>query len=113
MIDLLTGSLNRAAFGRDIVDFNKHPDLATNTGQSIVALSIEAFMPPIEFKKTVDAFIRDIRQSQRLPGVDRIWLPGEQSHAKWLDRRARGVPMPKTLRDSLDAVARELKIAAL
>ena len=51
--------------------------------------------------------IRDIRNSRRLPGVERIWLPGEQSHAKLLDRRAHGVPMPKALRDSLDAVARE------
>jgi LDH2 family malate/lactate/ureidoglycolate dehydrogenase len=78
-----------------------------------MALSIGAFMPPIEFKKTVDAFVRDIRQSQRLPGVDRIWLPGEQSNAKRLDRRAHGIPMPKALRESLDAVARDLKIAAL
>ena len=78
-----------------------------------MALSIEAFEPPGEFKKTVDAFVREIRQSQRLPGVDRIWLPGEQSHTKQLDRRARGVPMPKVLRESLDTVARDLKIAAL
>ncbi|MGN6750388.1 MAG: Ldh family oxidoreductase, partial [Xanthobacteraceae bacterium] len=72
-----------------------------------------AFMPPAEFKKAVDGFIRDIRHSRRLPGVDRIWLPGEQSHAKRIDRRAHGVPMPKTLRESLDAVARELKIEGL
>lgn len=78
-----------------------------------MALSIEAFMPPIEFKKAVDTFIRDIRQSRRLPGVDRIWLPGEHSHAKRLDRRARGVPMSKALRESLDTVARELKVAPL
>ena len=61
----------------------------------------------------MDIFIRDIRQSQRLPGVDRIWLPGEQSHAKQLDRRARGIPMPKALRESLDAVERELKVEPL
>jgi LDH2 family malate/lactate/ureidoglycolate dehydrogenase len=57
--------------------------------------------------------IRDIRNSQKLPGIERIWLPGEQSHAKLLDRRAYGVPMPKTLRESLDTVARELNIALL
>jgi LDH2 family malate/lactate/ureidoglycolate dehydrogenase len=59
------------------------------------------------------AFVCDIRHSRRLPGVERIWLPGEQSHAKQRDRRARGVPMPKALRESLDAVARELKVAML
>src|SRR3984893_7429651 len=55
MIGLLAGSLNRAAFGRDIVDFNKYPDQMTNTGQSIVALSVEAFAPVAEFKRSVDA----------------------------------------------------------
>jgi L-2-hydroxycarboxylate dehydrogenase (NAD+) len=109
----LPGALNRAAVGREVIDFVKETGKATNTGQAIIALSIEAFMPPVEFKRSVDALIRDIRQSRRLPGVDRIWLPGEQSHAKQLDRRARGVPIPKALRESLDAVARELKIAAL
>jgi L-2-hydroxycarboxylate dehydrogenase (NAD+) len=113
IIALLAGALNRAAVGHEVIDFVKETGKATNTGQAIMALSIEAFMPPIEFKKTVDAFVRDIRQSQRLPGVDRIWLPGEQSHAKQLDRRARGVPMPKVLHESLDTVARDLKIAAL
>ena len=113
IIALLAGALNRAAVGREVIDFVKETGKATNTGQAIMALSIEAFVPPAEFKKAVDGFVRDIRHSRRLPGVERIWLPGEQSHAKQRDRRARGVPMPKALRESLDAVARELKVAML
>jgi LDH2 family malate/lactate/ureidoglycolate dehydrogenase len=113
IIALLAGALNRAAVGREVIDFVKEAGKPTNTGQAIMALSIEAFMPPAEFKRAVDGLIRDIRQSRRLPGVDRIWLPGEQSHAKSLDRRAHGIPMPKALRESLDAVAHELKIAPL
>jgi L-2-hydroxycarboxylate dehydrogenase (NAD+) len=113
IIALLAGALNRAAVGREVIDFVKETGKATNTGQAIMALSIEVFMSPTEFKKNVDGLIRDIRDSRRLPGFDRIWLPGEQSHAKRLDRRAHGIPMPKALRDNLDAVARELKIAAL
>src|SRR5260370_21241338 len=38
IIGLLAGTLNQAALGRDIVDFIKHPDTATNTGQSILAV---------------------------------------------------------------------------
>src|SRR5262249_55688652 len=89
IIALLAGALNRAAVGREVIDFVKETGKATNTGQAVMALSIEAFMPPAEFKKAVDGFIRDIRHSQRLPGVEHIWLPGEQSHAKNLDRRVR------------------------
>src|SRR5579884_2900983 len=69
MIALVAGALNRAAIGRDIFDFNKELGRATNTGQSIVALSIEAFAPAAEFKRGVDAMVRALRQSQRLPGV--------------------------------------------
>jgi L-2-hydroxycarboxylate dehydrogenase (NAD+) len=113
IIALLAGALNRAALGRDVIDFVKETGKATNTGQAIMALSIGAFMPPVEFKKMVDEFIRDIRHSRRLPGVERIWLPGEQSHAKRLDRHAHGIPMPKALRESLETVAQDLKIAPL
>src|SRR5215475_2747699 len=111
MIGLLAGSLNRAAFGRDVVDFNKFPEAVTNTGQSIVALSVEAFAPVAEFKRSVDTMVRALRDSPRLPGVERIWLPGEQSHTKRLDRAKNGVPMPPPLRKSLDELAKDLGIA--
>jgi L-2-hydroxycarboxylate dehydrogenase (NAD+) len=113
IIGLLAGALNRAAVGREVIDFVKETGTATNTGQAIAAIAVEAFMPPVEFKRAVDQVIRDIRNSRRLPGVERIWLPGEQSHAKLMERRAHGVPIPKSLRESLDAVARDLTIAPL
>ncbi len=113
IIGLLAGALNRAAVGRDVVDFVKEAGKPTNTGQAIAALSIEAFLPPAEFKRAVDRLVRDIRNSPRLPGVERIWLPGEQSHAKLKDRRAHGVPVPKALRESLDTLARELNVELL
>ena len=113
IIGLLAGALNRAAIGRDVIDFVKETGKASNTGQAIAALSVETFMPANEFKRAVDRLIGDIRNSRRLPGVERIWLPGEQSHAKLLDRRTHGVPIPKALRESLDTLARELTVAPL
>ena len=113
IIGLLAGALNRAAVGRDVIDFVKEAGKPTNTGQAIAALSIEAFLPAHEFKRAVDRLIRDIRDSPRLPGVERIWLPGEQSHTKLLDRRVHGVPVPKMLRESLDTVARDLNVEPL
>jgi LDH2 family malate/lactate/ureidoglycolate dehydrogenase len=113
IVGLLAGTLNQAAFGREVVDFVKEPGRATNTGHAIVALSVEAFAPAAVFKRQVDAAVRAMRAAQRLPGVDRIWLPGEQSHLKRQDRTKNGIPMPKPLRDNLDAAARELGIAPL
>jgi len=113
IIGILAGALNGAALGRDVVDFVKETAKPTNTGHAVAAIAVEAFMPPAAFKRAVDAVVRDIRNSRRLPDVERIFLPGEQSHAKFLERRANGVPMPKPLRESLDALARELNVAPL
>ena len=65
------------------------------------------------FKREIDNAVRLMRGAERLPSVERIWLPGEQSHLKRHDRGKHGVPMPKPLRDALDAVARDLAIEPL
>jgi len=113
IIGLLAGTLNQAAFGRDIVDFIKHPDAPTNTGQSILAVRVDAFCPIEVFKRNVDMAVRSIRESRRLPGVERVWLPGEQSHNKRIERLTRGIPIPPTLQKSLDELANELNIFAI
>src|SRR5437667_519934 len=113
IIGLLAGTLNGAAFGREVIDFVKEQGKATNTGHAVMAISVEAFAPAAAFKRQVDAAIRTMRGAERLPGVERIWLPGEQSHLKRQERAKSGIPMPKPLRDSLDAAARDLGIAPL
>jgi LDH2 family malate/lactate/ureidoglycolate dehydrogenase len=113
IVALLAGALNRAAVGTNVFDFNKELGRATNTGQAVVALSLDTFGPAEEFKRHVDGMIRTMRDSPRLPGVERIWMPGEQSHTKRVDRTKNGIPLPATLKKSLDDLARELKIAAL
>src|SRR6185312_4949114 len=40
---VLAGTLNRAAMGREVVDFNADDSTETNTGQAILALDLEAF----------------------------------------------------------------------
>jgi LDH2 family malate/lactate/ureidoglycolate dehydrogenase len=110
---LLAGTLNGAAMGRDVVDFNADDTTPTNTGHVIVAINVEAFQPVAEFKQSVDALVRDLRQSERLPGVDRIRLPGEGSHAARIDRSKNGIPLPAPLAASLVQLASELKIPPL
>ena len=108
---LLAGTLNGAAMGKEVVDFNADDTTPTNTGHAIIAINVAAFQPVAEFKKNVDVLVRDLRGSQRLPGVDRIRLPGEGSHAARADRLQNGIPLPAPLAACLRQLAAELKIA--
>jgi L-2-hydroxycarboxylate dehydrogenase (NAD+) len=110
---LLAGTLNSAAMGRDVVDFNADDTTPTNTGHSIVAISVEAFQPVAEFKRSVDQLVRDLRKSDRLPGVERIRLPGDGAREARHDHSRKGVPLPSSLLAALNKLAAELGIQAL
>jgi LDH2 family malate/lactate/ureidoglycolate dehydrogenase len=110
---LLAGTLNGAAFGRSVIDFNKDDRTPTNTGQLIVALDIARFSPVESFKRSVDQIIREMRNSKKMPGVERIQVPGEQSHATWRERSAAGVPMNDALFKDLQRLAINLGIEGL
>ena len=113
IIGLLAGTLNGAAMGKDVIDFNHDQITPTNTGQAMVAIDIAAFGDVAAFKRSIDTLVRDLRASRRMPGVERIWLPGEQSQAKRIAYAQDGIPLAPALLRSLDQLAGELEIAKL
>ncbi len=110
---ILAGVLNGAAFGRDVVDFNADAKTITNTGQVILALDIAAFADPAEFRAEIDGVWRDMKSSERMPGVDEIRLPGERLARVTQDRGANGIPVPASLRAALGTLADDLGVDPL
>jgi LDH2 family malate/lactate/ureidoglycolate dehydrogenase len=99
--------------GRDVIDFNKDDATPTNTGQAIVAIDPAAFGELDEFKSAVDRLVRDLRASERLPGVERIWMPGEQSHLKRAAQSRDGIAIAPALRQTLARLAADIGIEPL
>jgi len=113
IVGLLAGTLNGAAMGSEVIDFNHDDTTVTNTGQAILVIDPDAFGELDAFKARVDKLVRELRASDRMPGVDRIWMPGEQSHAKRIANERDGLALPAALRTQLDHFARELDIPPL
>ena len=113
VVGLLAGSLNGAAMGSEVIDFNKNDTATTNTGQAILAIDLSAFGDVTGFKARVDTLVRQMRDSERMPDVERIWLPGEQSHHKRESNRRDGIPIGPVLLQQLDKFAQDMGIARL
>jgi L-2-hydroxycarboxylate dehydrogenase (NAD+) len=113
MIGLLAGTLNSAAFGRDVVDYTVDSKTPSNTGQSIVAVDIAAFADVQTFKENVDEVWDVMKSSPTLPGVDEVRLPGERSEQIYRERMEHGVPMSDGQRKVLDELAGRLGISRL
>jgi LDH2 family malate/lactate/ureidoglycolate dehydrogenase len=113
MLGLIGGTLNRAAFGRDVVDFNADDESETNTGHFIVALDIARFLPLEDYKAEVDRQIGELKKSQRLPDVEEIRMPGERRRQCRAERLRDGVPLAAPLVAQLDKMAGDLAIKPL
>lgn len=110
---ILAGTLNGAALGRDVVDFNADSQTVTNTGHLIIALDIKAFTDPDVFRAGIDEVWDQMKSSPLLPGVDEIRLPGERLHRVTAERLKTGVPIGASLHAELDKLAADLAIARL
>ncbi len=113
VIGLLAGSLNGAAMGKDVIDFNKDSTSVTNTGQAVAVLDPAAFGDADAFRARIDRLARDLRGSRRMSGVERISLPGDNSNAARISNARDGVPITAALLKALDALAGELDIQPL
>lgn len=113
IVGILAGTLNGAAMGSQVIDFNKDFSTTTNTGQAIAVIDPAAFGDIQDFKRNVDQLVRELRGAQRMPGVERIWLPGEQSHQKRIDHEKQGVLLAPSLVKQLHELASQLAISPL
>jgi len=111
VIGMLAGVLNGGAFGRDVVDFNKDLGARNNSGHMILAMRVDNFQPVETFKQEMDRVIREIRESNRMENVDRIWLPGEMEYYRMRERQQNGVPLVPAVVAQLHTLATELKLS--
>ncbi len=77
----------------------------------LFAMRLDNFRPVDEFKREMDRVIREIRHSEWMAGVDRIWLPGEMEAEKIRERSKNGIPVAASTVQQLRQLAAELDLA--
>ena len=113
VLGLLAGALNGVAVGADVVDFNADKTTSTNTGQFIIALDVTRLIDSAQFAVETQRYLDELRRSARLPGVERIRLPGDDRAVRRRDRAGHGVPLSPPVQARLAALAQRLGIAPL
>jgi len=113
LVGMLAGSLNGAAMGSAVIDFNMDSRSITNTGQTICAVDPVAFDDIDALRHRIDKLAGEIRGSTKMPATERIWLPGEQSFYRRQDYSTHGIPLSGGIVAELDRIATDLGIAPL
>jgi LDH2 family malate/lactate/ureidoglycolate dehydrogenase len=105
VVEILSAALAAGNFLKMLSGKNKEGKLIPyHLGHFFIAIDTEAFMGLESFKKTAGDILRELRNSAKAPGEERIYTAGEKEYLVWLERKDKGVPLNEAVQNDLREV---------
>lgn len=109
VVEILSAALQQGAFMKGLLGFNEDGERCPyRLGHFFMAIDINAFIEPAEFKKTTGDILRGLRNSKVAPGCERIYTAGEKEYLTWKERKDKGVPVNPALQKHIIEMKAEL-----
>ncbi|HEX9339884.1 MAG TPA: Ldh family oxidoreductase [Thermoplasmata archaeon] len=106
MVDVLCGVLSGAATGLQVYADEKRPDV----GHFFMALDPAAFRSLDEFRRDMDRLAKELKDSPKAHGQDRIYVHGEKSFARMEKFREEGIALDPKVVESLKKIGTDLGV---
>ena len=106
LVDILSGTLGGAATGLRVYEDETRPDV----GHFFMAVDPASFRPIEEFKRDMDRLVRELKDSPKADGQDRIYVHGEKSAERTERHRREGVPLGPKVVDGLRKIGADLGV---
>lgn len=106
MVDVLCGVLSGASTGLGVDVDKTHP----NVGHFFMAIDPAAFRPLDEFKRDMDRLARELKDSPKAQGQNRIYVHGEKSFSRMEKYRREGIPLEAKVVDAIKQIGAGLGV---
>lgn len=111
VVEILSAALQGGNFLKGLLGFDESGNkVPYHLGHFFMAIDIECFTDLESFKKTTGNILRDLRNSKKAPGQERIYTPGEKEYSAWLYRKDKGVPINEALQKDIITLKKELNL---
>ncbi|MDP2873244.1 MAG: Ldh family oxidoreductase [Bacillota bacterium] len=104
-VDILCGVLNGGPFAADVGRL-REGDTPQYVGHFLLAIKIEAFREPAQFRADMDSLLCQLRQP-RADGQGHTLVAGDPERAAFAERQQHGVPLPDEIERDLRQLAAE------
>ncbi len=91
MVEILAGLLAGAEFGTRVDPDDKR--YRSYIGHCFIAVRVDAFRPLVDFKRDIDALIRQLKDAPKAAGQERIYIHGEKEFERFERSQREGVPL--------------------
>lgn len=110
VVEILSAALQSGSYMKMLLGLKDGKKIPYPLGHFFIAIDINAFTDPEDFKHITGNILRELRASKKMPGQNRIFTAGEKEYLIWLDRKDKGVPINASLQQDLKKLIEELKI---
>ena len=93
LVEMFSSVLSGAAIGPQTGSMYKDLHRKQDVGHFFCLLDTNAFLPGDEYEDRMRILIHGLKDGRKRPGVEEIFLPGEQSARKAAANREQGVPI--------------------
>jgi len=110
VVEILSAALQSGSYLKMLLGFENGKRVPYRLGHFFIAIDVSAFVELDEFKRTTGNILRELRNSKKAPGQDRIYTPGEKEYLAWLERKDKGVPLNEELQKEIKTLIQELDL---
>lgn len=107
MMDVFSGVLSGSAFAGHVTN-PYDPSRPADVGHFLVAIKPDLFMSMEDFKERMEYLYQRIVGSDKMAGVDRIYMPGELEQLVHEERSRSGIPHVEAEIEALNEEARRV-----
>jgi len=109
IVEIVSASLQSGAFLHGLLGLDENGSPAPfRVGHFFMAINIDSFVSLDEFKTTTGRILRQLRQSKKAPGRERIYTAGEKEFESEKFVRVHGVPVNPNLQKDIKIIQAEL-----
>ena len=108
LVEVLAGVMSGSSFTLNVKRWLGNLADPPGTGHTFIAIDVGQMLPIGEFKQRMDEMIRNIKNTPKAKGADRIWLPGEMEWERRKVALREGILLPEIVLKSLAKLAVEV-----
>ncbi len=105
VVEVLSAALAGGSYLKMLTGYDENGNRRPyHLGHYFLVVDPDAFLGQSEFKKICGDILRELRDSKKAPGQDKIYTAGEKEYLAWLDRKDKGTPVSEGVQKDLVAV---------
>lgn len=111
VVEVLSAALQNGAFLKALNGTDEQGNkISYPLGHFFIAINIENFMGLAVFKRIAGSIMRELRNSKKSPGEERIYTAGEKEWLAWQYRKEHGCPVPVALQKQMCQIRDRFKM---